>query len=68
AALLVLHRRAAARGGELVVGVLGDEPGRLFGGAPAELLPRWLHARRPTDPCSEDVRPAGHSLHAAERA
>ncbi|WP_369182030.1 hypothetical protein [Streptomyces sp. Y1] len=68
AALLVLHRRAAARGGELVVGVLGDEPGRLFGGEPAELLPRWLNARRPTDPSAEDVRRAEDALDAADRA
>ncbi|MGA5823164.1 hypothetical protein ACPC54_35540 [Kitasatospora sp. NPDC094028] len=68
AALLVLHRRAAARGSELVVGVLGDEPGRLFGGEPAELLPRWLNARRPTDPSAEDVRRAEGALAAADRA
>ncbi|MEU4114219.1 hypothetical protein AB0F71_06980 [Kitasatospora sp. NPDC028055] len=62
AALLVLHRRAAARGSELLVGVLGDPPGRLIGGDLAELLPRWLKARQHTDPEPEDVRYAERAL------
>ncbi|MER7757528.1 hypothetical protein [Kitasatospora sp. NPDC097643] len=67
AALLVLHQRAAARGGELLVGVLGDRPGRLFGGELPELLPRWLRSRRPTDPTPEDVRSAEQALTADDR-
>ncbi|MER7673462.1 hypothetical protein ABTY61_34065 [Kitasatospora sp. NPDC096128] len=62
AALLVLHRRAAARGTELLVGVLGDPPGRLIGGDLAELLPRWLKARQHSDPDPEDVRYAERAL------
>ncbi|MFJ9776361.1 hypothetical protein ACIRVF_34865 [Kitasatospora sp. NPDC101157] len=62
AALLVLHRRAAARGSELLVGVLGDPPGQLIGGDLADLLPRWLKARRHTDPTAEDVRYAERAL------
>ncbi|GAA3001494.1 hypothetical protein GCM10020229_12110 [Kitasatospora albolonga] len=45
AALLVLHRRAAAHGAELVVRVLGDPSGRRLTGEPADLLPAWLAAR-----------------------
>ncbi|MFE7190456.1 hypothetical protein [Kitasatospora sp. NPDC057541] len=68
AALLVLHRRATARGGELLVGVLGDEPVHWFGGEPAELLPAWLAARRTTEPTPEDVEFAAATLDAADRA
>ncbi|MET8626851.1 hypothetical protein ABZW30_24340 [Kitasatospora sp. NPDC004669] len=67
AALLVLHRRAAAHGSELLVGVLGDPPGQLIGGDLAELLPRWLKARRHGDPTPEDVRYAERALDAAAR-
>ncbi|MFE6871286.1 hypothetical protein ACFVFS_32600 [Kitasatospora sp. NPDC057692] len=68
AALLVLHRRAAARGGELLVGVLGDEPVQWFGGEPADLLPVWLAARRSAEPVPEDVEFAAATLDAADRA
>ncbi|MFF1869833.1 hypothetical protein [Kitasatospora herbaricolor] len=67
AALLVLHRRAAARGTELVVGVLGDPAGRWLTGDLAELLPAWLEARRPADPTPEDVRRAEGGLDADDR-
>ncbi|MBO1419672.1 hypothetical protein [Streptomyces sp. FH025] len=67
AALLVLHRRAAARGSELLVGVLGEPPGRLIGGDLTELLPRWLKARSHDDPTPEDVRYAEGALDAAAR-
>jgi hypothetical protein len=68
AALLVLHRRAAARGTELVVGVLGDPTGRRLTGDLAELLPAWLAARRPADPTAADVQRALAGLDAADRA
>ncbi|MFI6846579.1 hypothetical protein OG535_36865 [Kitasatospora sp. NBC_00085] len=68
AALLVLHRRAAARGTELAVGVLGDPFGRLLAGDLAELLPAWLAARRPADPTTEDVRRAQAGLDAEDHA
>ncbi|MFE6748624.1 hypothetical protein ACFVGM_22425 [Kitasatospora purpeofusca] len=67
AALLVLHRRAAARGSQLLVGVLGDPPGRWLAGEPADLLPSWLAARRPTEPTAEQVREATADLDAADR-
>ncbi|WP_051755134.1 hypothetical protein [Kitasatospora purpeofusca] len=67
AALLVLHRRAAARGSELLVGVLGDPPGRWLSGDPADLLPSWLAARRPAEPTAEQVREATADLDAADR-
>ncbi|MFJ9516836.1 hypothetical protein ACIRPK_00965 [Kitasatospora sp. NPDC101801] len=68
AALLVLHRRATARGTELVVSVLGDPPGRTLTGDLAGLLPAWLAARRPTDPTPSDVERALAELDAADRA
>ncbi|GAA1178602.1 hypothetical protein GCM10009664_51370 [Kitasatospora gansuensis] len=67
AALLVLHRRAAARGTELVVGVLGDPSGHPLTGDLAELLPAWLAARRPVDPTPADVERALADLDAADR-
>ncbi|GAA5023723.1 hypothetical protein [Kitasatospora paranensis] len=68
AALLVLHRRAAARGTELIVGVLGDPSGRWLTGDLSELLPAWLAARRPADPTAADVQRALAGLDAADRA
>ncbi|MBV6699146.1 hypothetical protein KV557_18815 [Kitasatospora aureofaciens] len=68
AALLVLHSRATARGTELLVGVLGDPPGRLLDGSIAQLLPRWLSARRSVDPTPEDVRSAEEALDEGDRA
>ncbi|MCG6497723.1 hypothetical protein [Kitasatospora sp. A2-31] len=68
AALLVLHRRAAARGTELVVGVLGDPSGRWLTGGLAELLPTWLAARRSADPTPEDVQRARAALDDADQA
>ncbi|MEV6979531.1 hypothetical protein [Kitasatospora sp. NPDC093806] len=74
AALLVLHRRAAARGSELLVGVLGDEPGAWLTGESAEsaelaeLLPAWLRSRRTADPTPEDVHRAATALDAADQA
>ncbi|MFJ4096128.1 hypothetical protein ACIPYS_31470 [Kitasatospora sp. NPDC089913] len=67
AALLVLHRRATARGSELRVGVLGDPPGWWLAGEPADLLPSWLAARRPAEPTAEHVRQAVAGLDAADR-
>ncbi|MFJ8039867.1 hypothetical protein ACIRBX_05025 [Kitasatospora sp. NPDC096147] len=66
AALLVLHRRAAARGTELVVTVLGDQ--RPLAGDLAELLPAWLAARRPADPTPAEVADALAALDADDRA
>ncbi|WP_157543708.1 hypothetical protein [Kitasatospora sp. Root187] len=68
AALLVLHRRAAARGTELVVGVLGDAPGRTLTGDLAELLPAWLATRRTDEPTPSDVELALAELDAADQA
>ncbi|WP_052709110.1 hypothetical protein [Streptomyces sp. NRRL S-495] len=67
AALLVLHRRAAARGSEMRVGVVGDPPGWWLSAAPADLLPSWLAARRPAEPTVEQVREATAGLDAADR-
>ena len=55
AALIVLHRRASASGTELVVGVLGDEPGAWREGELARLLPGWLRSRRTTEPSPGQV-------------
>jgi len=49
AALIVLLRRAASRGHELSIGVLGDEPGSWQGGEPTVVLAQWLTARRADD-------------------
>ncbi|WP_371501551.1 hypothetical protein OG871_32020 [Kitasatospora sp. NBC_00374] len=68
AALIVLHRRAAARGAELMVGILGAPPGRWLTGDLPDLLPRWLAARRATDPGPDAVHAAEAELDAADRA
>ncbi|MEW1909328.1 hypothetical protein AB0442_12845 [Kitasatospora sp. NPDC085895] len=68
AALLVLHRRAAARGTGLRVGILGDLSGTWLGGDLEDLLPAWLEARRRSDPTPEDVRHARELLEDGDRA
>ncbi|PYC84709.1 hypothetical protein C7C46_07290 [Streptomyces tateyamensis] len=68
AALVVLHRRAAARGAELVVGVLGDPPDDWLTGELPELLPRWLDARRDTEPDAAAVARARAALDAPDEA
>lgn len=55
AALIVLLRRAASRGYELSIGILGDEPGSWHGGEPTVVLAKWLTARRADDPDPADV-------------
>ncbi|MBX6166538.1 MAG: hypothetical protein IRY84_02680 [Thermobispora bispora] len=55
ACLIVLHRRAAARGAELAVGILGREPGTWRTGDLPELLKAWLDGRCPAEPEAEDV-------------
>ncbi|MEV4316897.1 hypothetical protein [Actinocrispum sp. NPDC049592] len=55
AALIVLHRRAEARGVDLVVGVLGTKAGSWQGGDLAKVLPAWLKSRRSTEPTPDDV-------------
>jgi hypothetical protein len=55
AALVVLYRRAAGRGAELVIGILGDEPGKWRSGELARLLPGWLRGRRAGQPDAEHV-------------
>ncbi|TCO62077.1 hypothetical protein [Actinocrispum wychmicini] len=66
AALIVLHRRAQARGSELALGVLGDEAGRWREGDIAQLLLGWVSARRSTAPEADDVRRWSADLTAAD--
>lgn len=60
AALVVLHRRAAVHGSELVVGILGEPPERWHGGALAEQFEAWRHAAtaRPATRADLDERAA----------
>ncbi len=55
ATLLVLHRRAADRGVDLALGILGETPGRWHTGPLPSLLDVWLAARRPDTPSPERV-------------
>ncbi|GAA0950722.1 hypothetical protein GCM10009554_51150 [Kribbella koreensis] len=50
ATLIVLLRRAAARGQDLSLGVLTATPGAWLTGDPKHLLHKWLTSRTPTDP------------------
>jgi hypothetical protein len=68
AALVVLHRRAAARGSELRLGILGDEPGRWRDGEPRVVLDAWLRSRRPAEPRPEDVAALTADLDRADEA
>ncbi|GAA2822837.1 hypothetical protein GCM10010441_54180 [Kitasatospora paracochleata] len=68
AALVVLHRRAAARGTDLAVGVLGDPPGEYLDGDLPRLLPGWLRARRHRDAEVADVQEAEAALDAPDEA
>jgi len=56
ATLIVMMRRASARGHQLSIGVLGDEPGQWRSDDPYVLLRAWLGARRAadTDPAEVD--------------
>ena len=55
AALVVLHRRAASRGSELVVGLLGEPADRWHGGALAEQFAVWREGRSAYPPTPDDV-------------
>ncbi len=55
AALIVLYRRARASGGELAVGLLGDEPGRWLAGDIGGVLHGWRAGRAPRQPGAGDV-------------
>ncbi|MDQ2836080.1 MAG: hypothetical protein M3Y42_01080 [Actinomycetota bacterium] len=55
AALIVLHRQAAARGSELSIGFFGDEPGQWRTGPIEELLATWLQARRVRSATPEEL-------------
>jgi hypothetical protein len=55
AGLIVLLRRSSARGHQLSLGILGDEPGRWRSGEPETLLRGWLGARRAADPDPEAI-------------
>ncbi|MFJ1754876.1 hypothetical protein [Kitasatospora sp. NPDC088134] len=68
AALVALRRRAAARGTELVLHVLGDPPAEVLTGDLPELLPQWLAARRAADPDAAAVAGALAALAAPDEA
>ncbi|MEU4391928.1 hypothetical protein [Kribbella sp. NPDC023855] len=55
AALIVLLRRATARGHELSIGILGDEPGAWQGGEPTAVLANWVTARRAEEPDPAEI-------------
>lgn len=56
AALIVLHRRAADRGAELAVGLMGGrEPGGWITGDLRSLLGRWLKSRRTAEPAASEA-------------
>jgi len=68
AALVVLHRRAAGRGADLALGILGESPGSWRTGTAAVLLDSWLRARRATDPTPEDLRGWAASVEVPDEA
>jgi hypothetical protein len=55
AALVVMHRRAVRRGSELMLGVLGDEPGNWRTGDIKLVLRTWLTSRRTEAPDGRDL-------------
>jgi hypothetical protein len=68
AALVVLHRRAAGRGADLALGILGESPGSWRTGTAAVLLDSWLRARRATDPTPEDLHGWAASVEVPDEA
>ncbi|MET0237980.1 MAG: hypothetical protein ABW224_25295 [Kibdelosporangium sp.] len=66
AALIVLHRRAAARGGGLTVGVLGEKPGTWRDGDLLHQLRNWLTSRSRHDPEPAEVVAWSAELAAAD--
>lgn len=59
AALVVLHRRAAASGAELALRILGEPD--LTTGTLSELLRHWLHSRSAATPTSDQIEAAFES-------
>jgi hypothetical protein len=55
AGLVVMYRRAARRRAELMLGVLGDEPGAWRAGDIKRVLRGWLAARRADRPVDSDI-------------
>jgi hypothetical protein len=55
AGLVMMLRRSSARGHQLSLGILGDEPGQWRSGEPETLLRGWLAARRAADPDPEAI-------------
>ncbi|MEV4825163.1 hypothetical protein [Micromonospora sp. NPDC049274] len=68
AALVVLHRRAAAQGRSLVIGLLGERTGDWRDGDLGSQLAGWLAARRAADPSPSTVREWLEHLDAADQA
>ncbi|BAJ32881.1 MULTISPECIES: hypothetical protein [Kitasatospora] len=68
AALIVLHRRAAARGSALAVRVLGAPAEEELSGELSELLPRWRKARSLVEPDGAAVARARAALEAPDEA
>jgi hypothetical protein len=66
AALIVLHRRAAGRGGDLMVGTLGDNPGSWSEGDVQRVLRNWLTGRRRHDPEPAEIDAWSQGLAAAD--
>lgn len=66
AGLVVLHRRAFRRRSELVVGVLGDEPGIWRAGDVKQILRGWLSARRIDQVDAEEIEPWAGELDRAD--
>lgn len=66
AALIVLHRRANARGADMVLGVIGDEPGAWRNGDLRRLLPGWLRSRRIAEPAEVHVDEWAASLQSGD--
>lgn len=68
AGIVVLGRRAEARGAELAVRVLGHDSGRELRGTTYAVLSGWLEARRDRPPTADDVAEALAGLGADDEA
>lgn len=68
ACLIVLRRRAAAQGAELVLGIVGGNPADWIAGDLPKMARAWLRSRRSQDPAPDDLTARLAALDADDEA
>ena len=68
ACMIVLYRRAASRGSEVRLGILGDDPSAWVAGDLPAMLRAWLRSRHVQDPGPDELSARLATLEAADEA